>query len=459
MKGQPLCFVLMPFGRKKDPTGGPDIDFDVIYKTAIEPAIAQAGLDPSRADTELCGGVIHKTMFDRLLLCDYAVADLTTANANVFYELGIRHAARPKSTVPIFAANHNIPFDVNLVHSIPYALGDDNAFGAAQAKALRHKLADLLTTLRSNDEEVVPIDSPLFQLVTGYQAPDLRGVETETFHKVTVRSREARLALESARQQKSRAPLDEVRRKRDLLDNAQADVLVDLFLSYRDLSEWEAMIELYDQLPAHVQRVVVTREQYGLALNRAGRREEALEVLNEIVSQYGERSETHGLIGRIYKDRWQEEVEAGRGHRAARHRDRAIEAYLRGFEADFRDYYPGINAATLLDIKGQDESLKKKGEILPVVRYAASQALRKPHPGYWDHATMLEIAVLDDNADDAFVHLEDSLEVMNASWEGETTARNLGLIQDARVQRGQEQAWLQEIRDDLLRVAGKKSSG
>jgi len=36
-------------------------------------------------------------MFERLILCEYAVADLTTANANVFYELGIRHAIRPKA--------------------------------------------------------------------------------------------------------------------------------------------------------------------------------------------------------------------------------------------------------------------------------------------------------------------------------------------------------------------------
>ena len=41
-------------------------------------------------------------MFERLVLCEYAVADLTTANANVFYELGVRHAVRPFSTVLLF---------------------------------------------------------------------------------------------------------------------------------------------------------------------------------------------------------------------------------------------------------------------------------------------------------------------------------------------------------------------
>src|SRR5687768_7009206 len=99
----PLCFVLMPFSKKRDPTGGPEINFDAIYELAIGPAIEDAGLKPIRADHEVTGGIIHKAMFERLLLCDFAVADLSTANANVFYELGVRHSTRPFSTVAIFA--------------------------------------------------------------------------------------------------------------------------------------------------------------------------------------------------------------------------------------------------------------------------------------------------------------------------------------------------------------------
>src|SRR3569623_722308 len=98
----PLCFILMPFGKKPD-AGGAMIDFDAVYKDLIAPAVREAGLDPIRADEEMGGGIIHKPMFARLVLCEYAVAALTTANANVFYELGIRHAARPWSTVLLFA--------------------------------------------------------------------------------------------------------------------------------------------------------------------------------------------------------------------------------------------------------------------------------------------------------------------------------------------------------------------
>jgi hypothetical protein len=50
----------------------------------------------------MAGGIIHKPMFERLILCEYAIADLTTANANVFYELGVIHAVRPWSTVLLY---------------------------------------------------------------------------------------------------------------------------------------------------------------------------------------------------------------------------------------------------------------------------------------------------------------------------------------------------------------------
>src|SRR5215469_12936311 len=82
----PLCFVLMPFGNKE--SNATIINFDSIYKEIIKPSISDSGLEPIRADEEIAGGIIHKPMFERLMLCDYAICDLTTANANVFYELG-----------------------------------------------------------------------------------------------------------------------------------------------------------------------------------------------------------------------------------------------------------------------------------------------------------------------------------------------------------------------------------
>ena len=105
-----------------DLASGVELDFDHIYAAAIRPAIEEAGLEPIRGDQERTGGVIHIPMFGRLLLSEYVVVDMTLANPNVFYEMGIRHTAKPYTTVPIFAAIHSIPFDVTLLRSIPYNL-------------------------------------------------------------------------------------------------------------------------------------------------------------------------------------------------------------------------------------------------------------------------------------------------------------------------------------------------
>ncbi len=91
---KPLCFIIMPFGKKPDLKGNL-VDFDYIYNEFIRKVIENCGLSPVRADEEMIGGIIHKPMYERLILCDYAIADLTTANANVFYELGVRYTAKP----------------------------------------------------------------------------------------------------------------------------------------------------------------------------------------------------------------------------------------------------------------------------------------------------------------------------------------------------------------------------
>jgi len=60
----------MPFGQKRDITGSL-INFDSIYQNLIAPSIKEAGLQPLRAHEEMTGGIIHKPMFERLILCEY----------------------------------------------------------------------------------------------------------------------------------------------------------------------------------------------------------------------------------------------------------------------------------------------------------------------------------------------------------------------------------------------------
>ena len=80
MVAKPLCFIAMPFGWKT--LGGRSVDFDSVWQDAVAPAIAAADMQPLRADQEKVGGIIHKPKFERLVVCGFAVADLTRANAN-----------------------------------------------------------------------------------------------------------------------------------------------------------------------------------------------------------------------------------------------------------------------------------------------------------------------------------------------------------------------------------------
>jgi hypothetical protein len=164
---QPMCFVVMPFGKKKDPSRPrkPEIDFESIYERAIGPAVQDAGLKPKRADKDESGGIIHKPMFEDLLLCDYVVADLTIPNPNVYYELGVRHAARHNTTLPISADHAKSVFDLGPVRALRFKIGKDNSFSDEQANALRKALGDRLRELRELSRVADTPDSPVFQLV------------------------------------------------------------------------------------------------------------------------------------------------------------------------------------------------------------------------------------------------------------------------------------------------------
>jgi hypothetical protein len=203
------------------------------------------------------------------------------------------------------------------------------------------------------------------------------------------------------------------------------------------------------------------REQLGFAYNRrAGKtknpadRAEALSILQGVEEQQGPSSETCGLIGRIYKDKWEDALAADDEIEAEWNLEEAIESYRRGFLADQRDAYPGINLVTLLELSGVEESLDEKDRMLPVVRFAVERRLEASEPDYWDHATMLELAVLDDDEQVAKQHHRRAVGAIRETWEAGTTARNLRLIAQARAERGVEQPWLDKIVADLERRAG-----
>jgi MAP3K TRAFs-binding domain len=71
---------------------------------------------------------------------------------------------------------------------------------------------------------------------------------------------------------------------------------------------------------------------------------------------------------------------------------KAINAYLHGFETDWRDAYPGTNAITLMELNEPPDPRREK--LIPVVAYAVERRISTSTPDYWDYATHLELAVL-----------------------------------------------------------------
>jgi len=110
------AFVLMPF----------DPEFNDVYTDLILPALEEVGYDVQRADDILNQENILKDIIRSIAEADLIIADLTTLNSNVLYELGISHALR-KPTVHLTQSIKDIPFDLKSYRMIHYSVNYKDA--------------------------------------------------------------------------------------------------------------------------------------------------------------------------------------------------------------------------------------------------------------------------------------------------------------------------------------------
>lgn len=134
------CFVMQPFAA---PLGE---YFEKIYRPAIE----KAGLNPVRADADIFGtGKIMDQVWDGIRAAKVLVAELTSRNPNVFYELGLAHALE-KPVVLVSAREEDVPFDLQHIRVIYYDVTDP--FWGAK---LIEKVAENILSAVNNPEEAV----------------------------------------------------------------------------------------------------------------------------------------------------------------------------------------------------------------------------------------------------------------------------------------------------------------
>lgn len=469
---KPYCFVITSFGEKdnlndiklKQAAGisGPvqKINFDRIYDELIKPAIVLAELEPLIESEEKSRGIIHKTMYEKIILCEFCIADLTNLNPNAYYELGMRYAVKPFTTVPIIASSHfPLPFDIASNRIFKYQV--DNEFNLSDKQNDIKKLVDTLQEAKKNRST----DSPLYDLINGIAFQNSVAHEkTDIFREKVQYDNAIKEELAYARALITRDPdkgkamsieaIHQVVEKHKPLVDLETAVLIDIMISYRNIEAFPEMQSFIEQLPRYVFETIMVQEQYAFVLNRNGNKakpidtvmiDKAEKALQKLEEQDKASSETYGIWGRIYKDKFDRAYKQGDMNEAKVYLEDALEYYKKGFEFDPRDAYPGVNYVTCLELLGEKE---KALRLVPAVEYAVNSKIerKKPKkPDYWDYATLLELAVIENRIAIAESFFYKSKPLANESWMFGTTKENLNKILNFRKQRNEDTADLEKI--------------
>ena len=159
-------------------------------------------------------------------------------------------------------------------------------------------------------------------------------------------------------------------------------------------------------------------------------------MLPELIGARRPSSETYGLLGRVYKDRWDTAAKRASSSRAAACSTRRSTPTERASRPTGATPIPGVNAVTLMEIRNPPDP--RRIELLPVVRYAAARRIAAGNPDYWDHATRARARGARGGRDAGDAALSDALAAVREPWEPESTANNLRLIREAREERGRD---------------------
>jgi len=339
---QGTCFVVMGFGKKTDFETGRVLDLDMSYRNMIKPAVEAAGLRCIRADEIVHSGLIDVPMYEQLLNADVVVADLSTSNKNAFYELGVRHALRPFTTVVIAEDGiKTFPFDVNHVAVRQYHhLGEDIGFG--EAMRFRQLLTDAIVEIRKKNPREK--DSPVYTFLNGLEPPALAAtiqaaVQAAAGETGAKRGSEPDSAPQANDQSHSllMQQVDEAQNRNDF---AAAKILLAVI---RGMMKAQAPGRPED--PYIIQRLALLTYKSKLPTEVAAL-EEARGLLAALDPATSNDTETLGLWGAVHKRLWTLTKDMGQ-------LDEAIRGYERGFYLR-NDYYNGINFAYLLNVRAAE---------------------------------------------------------------------------------------------------------
>lgn len=420
-KPKGTCFVVMGFGKKTDFETGRTLDLDKTYKNIIKPAVEAAGLKCVRADEIVHSGLIDVPMYEQLLNADLVVADLSTANRNAFYELGVRHALRPYTTIIISedGIKPPLPFDINhLVNRMYHHLGED--IGYDEAMRFRGVLTDAIKTILKNNPP--QSDSPVYTFIRDLTRPTIKPSTEEELGGAVAEGL-------------SGADADE---KTELHDAATHSVLmqqVEKAQKAGDFVTAKALLTTIRGLmkadnpdrpddPYIIQRLaLVTYKSKHPTPQQA--LEEAHALLETLGPATSNDTETLGLWGAVHKRFWEETKES-------KYLDMAVRGYERGFYLR-NDYYNGINLAYLLNVRAANTADRAEAiadfvrarhvrqEVLEICEELLKSGNLPETDKYWAMASLAEAYVGIGDEQNAEKALQEAFAAAPAQWMRDST--------------------------------------
>src|ERR1700730_9625028 len=160
------CFVIMPYGGSD---AAAHRHFLGVFTSILAPAARAAGYDVRRSDLGGGPGNITQAIIKDLANTDVVLADLTGGNANVLFELGIRHVIRKRGTVHVVDKAQHIPFDLRPYRAVEYV---------TEFTAIPEIIAKIVDAIRAREEEPDVSDNPVHDTFPGLPR-DFRDVGEE----------------------------------------------------------------------------------------------------------------------------------------------------------------------------------------------------------------------------------------------------------------------------------------
>lgn len=325
--------ILRPFGTKSG------IDFDKIEQQLIGPALEQLGVQGRLTLDIVESGNIRSDMFRQLLTASLVIVDVSIPAANVYYELGIRHALRDRGTFMLRSTTDAFPFDLQSDRHFVY---DKDV----PARRLEELVKALKLKLESDQ-----VDSPVFMTLPDLREPDASKLISvpadfrEDVDRATADKRPGDLALLS---QEVRGFDWEIKGLRII---AKAEFDLKSLSGARDTLEAIRRIDPQD-LEANLLLGTVY-ERLGDLVSSTQALERAL--TREDLGKH-DRAEAYALLARNSKTRWRDtwrksSRETWRAQALlSTYLEDSFKAYLNAFNEDVSHSYSGLNALSLLTI-------------------------------------------------------------------------------------------------------------